>query len=157
MTEAPAQPTKEQKVSDVPEGNPIETRLRRAASLPQTLEAGFDAFEAIRIAARSYQDQMPALLPAFMSAADAAVDGREALTAAPSLPFDGGTPVVPAVPVIAGTPEDAADDLAALAAMLSERLADAARIAEASSDRAACQNASAAAERISQLLARADS
>ena len=38
-----------------------EARLSRAASLPDVLAAGFDAFEAIRITARHYQDQEPGL------------------------------------------------------------------------------------------------
>jgi hypothetical protein len=58
----------------------------QAADLPETLAAGFDAFEAVRMTARDYQDRVPGLFPAFMTTADAAVDGREALTIAPSLP-----------------------------------------------------------------------
>jgi hypothetical protein len=143
-------------VSDVPEGNDIDARLRHAVSLPEILAAGFDTFEAIRVAARSYQDQMPAFVAVFMTAADAAVDGREALTAAPSLPH-GGDAAALAVPVVAGTPQDAAEALAAIAAMLSGRLTVAARAAGASDDQDACQDAVAAADRISRLLARADS
>ena len=81
----------EGKVSDMPEANDIAERLRQAASLPEILAAGFDAFEAIRLAARDCQDRVPGLFAAFMTTADAAVDGREALTIAPSLPLDGGT------------------------------------------------------------------
>jgi hypothetical protein len=60
-------------------------RLRGARSLPELLEASFDAFEAIRVLARSSEDMVPSLFAAFMSAADAAVDGRQAITLAPSL------------------------------------------------------------------------
>jgi Phage integrase, N-terminal SAM-like domain len=59
----------------VTDGNGVEARLRQAASLPEALAAGFDAFEAIRMAARRYQDQVPELFAAFMTTADAAVDG----------------------------------------------------------------------------------
>ena len=69
----------------MPQASGIEARLRQAASLPETLAAGFDAFEAIRMTARDWQDRAPELSAAFMTAADAAVDGREALTIAPSL------------------------------------------------------------------------
>ena len=62
-----------------------EARLREAASLPEVLDEGFSAFEAIRITARACQDQVPGLFAAFMMTADAAVDGRGALTTAPSL------------------------------------------------------------------------
>jgi hypothetical protein len=131
----------------------IQNRLRQAASMPETLAAAFDAFEAIRIAARSYQDQVPALFAAFMTVADAAVDGREAITVAPSLPPDGAD-VSPAVPADADTGQ-AADCLAALAAALSSQLTEAASLAGASpDDQAACQDAAAAATRICQLMTR---
>ena len=42
------------------------------------------------MAARDCQDRVPELFAAFMTTADAAVDGREALTTAPSLPLAGG-------------------------------------------------------------------
>jgi hypothetical protein len=58
-------------VNEVPEAASIGTRLERAASLPDVLAAGFDAFEAIRVTARHYQDQVPALFAAFMTTADA--------------------------------------------------------------------------------------
>jgi hypothetical protein len=140
-------------VSDVPQDNGIQARLLQAASLPQTLAAGFDAFEAIRMAARDYQDRVPELFAAFMTTADAAVDGREALTVAPSLPLDGGTEPGPAVPAGADAGQ-AADALAALAATLRDRLADAGTLADTPGDRAACQDAAEAAGRICQLMTR---
>src|SRR5260370_19498404 len=101
-------------VSDVPEANSIEVRLEQAASLPEALAAGFDAFEVIRIAARACQDRVPGLFAAFMMTADAAVDGREALTVAPSLPQAGGVRPRDAVPGGADA-GPVADALAALA------------------------------------------
>ena len=88
-----------------------------------------------------------------MTTADTAVDGREALTIAPSLPLDGGTEPGAAVPtgVDAG---QAADALATLAAVLRDRLTDAAALADTPGDRAACQEAAAAAGRICQLMTR---
>jgi hypothetical protein len=131
----------------------IQNRLRQAASLPETLAAAFDAFEAIRITARNYQNQVPALFAAFMTAADAAVDGREAITAAPSLPPNGAD-ISPAVPADADT-DEAADCLAALAAALSKHLTEAASQAEVSpDDQAACHDAAVAASRIGQLMTR---
>lgn len=73
-------------MSEVPPANGIGARLEQAASLPEVLAAGFDAFEVIRITARHHQGQVPALFAAFMTTADAAVDGRGAITIAPSLP-----------------------------------------------------------------------
>jgi Flp pilus assembly protein TadB len=140
-------------VSDVPEANDIEAQLRQAASLPEILAAGFDAFEAIRMTARDCQDQVPALFATFMTTADAAVDGREALTIAPSLPLDGGTGPGVAVPTGADAGQ-AADALAALAAVLHERLTDAATRADLPGDRTACQDAAEAGGRICQLMTR---
>jgi hypothetical protein len=139
----------------VPQGNGIETRLRQAAGLPAMLAVGFDAFEAIRIAARDCQDQVPGLFAAFMTTADAAVDGREALTVAPSLPLPDGTGPGPAVPAGAAAGQ-AADALAAFAAVLRDRLSHAAMLADTPGDRAACQEGAAAAGRICQLMARGE-
>ncbi len=101
-------------VSDVSQAGGIEARLTQAASLPETLAAGFDAFEVIRMTARDWQDRAPGLFAAFMTAADAAVDGREALTIAPSLPqADGARPDTAAASV--ADQGQAADALAALA------------------------------------------
>ena len=137
----------------MPQDFGIQARLIQTASLPQTLAAGFDAFEAIRMAARDCQDRVPELFAAFMTTADAAVDGREALTVAPSLPLDGGTELGAAVPGGADA-DQAADALAALAAVLRDRLTDAAALADTPGDRAACQEAAAAAGRICQLMTR---
>ncbi len=140
-------------VSDVPEANSIEVRLEQAASLPEALAAGFDAFEVIRIAAREFQDRMPGLFAAFMMTADAAVDGREALTVAPSLPLADGAEPGDAVPEGADAGQ-VADALAALAVVLRDRLSRAAALADLSGDRVACQDAAQAAGRICQLMAR---
>ena len=140
-------------MNEVPTASDLEARLRQASSLPEALDASFDAFEAIRRAARDCQDQVPELFAAFMMTADAAVDGREALTPAPSLPLTSG-----AEPSNAGAaPADAsqvADALTALAAALRDRLTDAAVRADTPDDRAACQDAAEAAGRICQLMTR---
>jgi len=137
----------------MPTTSDLEARLRQASSLPEALDAGFDAFEAIRMTARDCQDQVPELFAAFVMAADAAVDGREALTPAPSLPHAIGTE-----PGSAGTARadasQVADALAALAAVLRDRLTDAAAVADTPDDRAACQDAAEAAGRICQLMTR---
>ena len=134
----------------------IEVRLEQAASLPQMLAAGFDAFEVVRMAARGCQDRVPELFAAFMTAADAAVDGREALTIAPSLPHAGGGG--PGDAILRGDdPVRVADALAALAGVLSDRLGQAAAGAQLPADRVACQEAARAAARIRQLMTRGSS
>jgi hypothetical protein len=119
-------------VSGVRQGSGIEARLRPGGD---------------------YQDQVPGLFAAFMTAADAAVDGREALTVAPSLPLGASPGPGAAVPAGADAGQ-AAEALAALAAVLGDRLSHAAAVAGIPGDRAACQDAAAAAGRICQLMAR---
>jgi hypothetical protein len=140
-------------VCDVPLASSAEARLREASSLPEVLDAGYAAFEAIRITARACQDQVPGLFSAFMTTADTAVDGREALTIAPSLPRHGYTAPGGAAPADTDAGQ-AADILAALATSLRERLTEAAGQAGLPGDRDACHNAAEAAGRICQLMTR---
>jgi len=140
-------------VCDVPLASSAEARLREAASLPEVLDAGFAAFEAIRITARACEDQVPGLLAAFMTTADAAVDGREALTVAPSLPHPGGRRPEHPSSADAGAGQ-AIDVVAQLASVLRERLAEAVGQADLPGDQAACRDAASAAARICQLMTR---
>ena len=136
-----------------PQPDSAEARLSRATSLPDVLAAGFDAFEAIRFTARHYQDQEPGLFAAFMTTADAAVDGREALTIAPSLPLHDGTEPASAVPPDASTGE-AADSLARPAIAIGDRLTHAAAQSDTQADTDACLEAAEAAGRIRELMTR---
>ena len=58
----------------------------RRYPLAGLLDAGFDAFEVIRLVARAGEDRAPDLFAAFITAAGTAVEGRNALGDAPSLP-----------------------------------------------------------------------
>ncbi len=137
------------------EASGAEARLRRAATLPGILVASFDAFEVIRLLARDSEDTVPALFAAFMTAADAAVDGREAVTTAPSLPRGTGRKTGSNLPTASdGGLATVTDAIAALAVLLGQRLGDAAALPAATGDLAACEQAAAAAERISRLMAR---
>lgn len=140
-------------MSEVPHAASTEARARQAATLPQILDAGFDAFEFIRITARSYQDQVPELFAAFMTAADTAANGREALTIAPSLPRHAEPMPEGAASADAGAGQ-AADVLAELAAALRERLTAAARQADLPDDQAGCHDAVGAVGQICQLMTR---
>jgi hypothetical protein len=139
-------------MSEVPQGDGIEVRLQQAAGLPEILSAGFDAFEVIRVTARQHQDQEPRLFAAFMTAADTAVDGREALTLASSLPHEPGMQPVPAGPGLDAS--RAADTLATVAALLHDRLSHAVTLARETGDLAACRDAAEAAGQIRQLMIR---
>jgi hypothetical protein len=140
------------KVDRAQEISGIMARLREAASLPDTLAAGFDAFEAIRLAARDCDDKVPALFAAFMTTADTAVEGREAITIAPALPQDGRGLAGVSVRGASAPVEEVAGALAALGALLRDRLSHAATIAATAGDRNACTDAALAAGRICQLM-----
>ena len=133
----------------------IEIRVRQAAALPDLLAASFDAFELVRTAARSCDDRTPELFAAFMMTADAAVDGREAITAAPALPA-GSTASMASVPTAATAVDEITAALAALGELLNDRLASAASGAAEPGDQTACAEAADAAGRIRHLMARGD-
>jgi len=130
----------------------IASRLRGATTLAGLLDAGFDAFEAIRLVARAGEDLAPGFLAAFITTAGTAVEGRNALNDAPSLPPATGPPPAPAVSLTVDAGQ-IADELAALAALLAQRLAEAGAQAAGEGDRAACQHATYAAADIHRLLA----
>ena len=126
--------------------------LREASSLPELLTASLQAFEDIRVAARDCEDLVPELLATFMTTADAAVSGREAITAAPSLPRavagrdSASFPADCDIMQVTGV-------LGSLGGLLSSRLADGAATATVAADREACRAAAAAARRICALMA----
>ncbi len=130
----------------------IAARLRAAGDLAAMLAASFDGFEAIRSAARACEDLDPGLLPAFMLAAGAAVEGRNTVAAAPPRPRAHGGQL--AAPEPGADVEAAADGLAALAGLLAGRLSAVAAQAAAPGDRDACVIAAGAAAQIGQLLTR---
>ncbi len=70
----------------------VAARLARRHRPSGLLDAGFDAFEVIRLVARACEDLAPKLFAAFMTAAGTAVEGRNALDDAPSLPPATGPP-----------------------------------------------------------------
>lgn len=132
----------------------LTARIHGSTSLAELLDAGFDAFEAIRLVARAYEDRAPSLFAAFMTAAVAAVEGRNALNEASSLtPAHSDPPPAPTLSAAASA-NHVADDLASLAALLAKRLAEASTQAVLAGDRAACQHAARIAADIYSLLAR---
>jgi hypothetical protein len=131
----------------------IKTRLQEAKELPALLAAGFDAFEAVRALARGSEDENPALFAALMTAADAAVDGREALTIAPSLPPGRAGMLASRSQAASGTAGQVTGALADLAGVLGSCLTAAASQASLPGDRAACQEAAAAAGHIRFMMA----
>jgi hypothetical protein len=143
-------------VSSVEQISKAAARVRRTDTLPGLLDAGFDAFEVIRSVARVCEDLDPDLLPAFMMAASAAVEGRNALIDVPSLPSSCGGPPPAPVTCTGTDAAQAAGPLAALGALLAARFAAAARVATEVGDRAGCEAAGRSAAEVHRLLAAGD-
>jgi len=129
-------------------------RLRQAASLPGTLVASFDAFEAIRLLARGNEHRDPGLFAAFMMAADAAVDGRKPHHQ-PLAPLGDQTPAS-RQPGDRCRPGRHRRCHRRPRAQLADCLPRAAAMADTSGDRAACEQAAHAAGQIRHLMARDD-
>ncbi len=123
-------------------------RLAEAADVPVLLAVAYDVFEHMLRALRGAEDQAGNLLPAFVLAAAAAGDGRDAVARAPWLP---SLPEPPEPPMPSGGAEQVADEIAALSRALWERLA----AADAPAGyQAACAGGAEAAWRIFSLLTR---
>jgi hypothetical protein len=145
----------ERQVIEMDRINALTTRLRGGNDLAGTLAAGFDAFEAIRAAARECEDRAPELFAAFMMAAGAAVEGRNALLDAPSLLTSRGGAAMNGFPAVGvADAEQVADELAELAGLLAQRLSQLGAEAVVPGDRHACQAAAQSAREIHRLLAR---
>jgi hypothetical protein len=130
----------------------IHQRLVNADGFPALLAAAWDTFELVQATASADAAESPDLYPAFTFARGAAVNGRNALAFAPSLPpLPRGAAHDPPKP--AGEVYQTADALAGLASALSIRLRETAELATATADRSACENAASDADRITQLLA----
>ena len=128
-------------------------RLREADGLDAVLDAAYAAFEGMVSVIHPVQDPASGLFAAFMMAAAAAADGRNALALAPSLP---GHPLL-AVPAEqqswSGEPsEHVAEVVTGLSHLVAERLTQAAASAPGTGDEAACRNAARSARDICGLL-----
>lgn len=134
----------------------MQARIRSCATLPDSLAAGVDAFETIRLHARQCEDRAPELFAAFMTTAAAAADGCDALAAAPSLPPPDRHTAATSMPVPDADIDAIADALAALATTLHSLLAREAMMAANRADRTACDDAARSAMEIRQLMARSD-
>jgi hypothetical protein len=132
-------------------------QVRAAAGLPEVLESAWRAFECMLAEAEAHENPATPLFPAFVLAATAAANGRDAVLLAPSLrwppqdsPPDGGQ---------AGEPGESAQAtaraLASLCQALISRLETAAGSAASPADHDACRSAAARARDICDLLTEA--
>jgi len=131
-------------------------QVRAAEGLPEVLESAWRAFECMlaEAEAEALEDPPTPLFPAFVLAATAAANGRDAVLRAPSLPWPprdtspgGGQAGGPREPA------QAAWALASLSQALISRLETAAGSAASSGDRDACRYAAGRARAIYDLLA----
>jgi hypothetical protein len=131
----------------------VEQHLREADDVADVLAVAWQIFDLVGALAAACAEQAADLYPAFMFARSAAVDGRNAIEFAPSVPAVGAA--LSGGPVLStGDASEVADALAGLASALSRRLQATAQLAEDDGDRVACENAARDADRISELLAR---
>lgn len=130
--------------SDLPAAT---SSVLQAEDLPALLVAAYGAFECALQALRAAENNAGPLLPAFVMAAAAAADGRDAVAAASS--FSGADSSLTASMTSPVAP-DVADQVAGLSLALSNRLREAAVGAGGS----ACAAAAARAGQMHDLLAR---
>jgi hypothetical protein len=134
-----------------------QARMEAAYGVPAILAASYSAFDQLLLAIREDEERADGLFAAFVMAAASAADGRDALTAAPSLPL----PLPRPGDLISGAGDpaglvsidDVADELAGLSQVLMTRLGHAASHSADRSDQAACAEAARSAEAIRSLLA----
>lgn len=129
-------------------------RLRMASDLPSTLAGAYNAFDAIRLAIRGREDPASGMLAALAMSVAIAIDGRDAITRAPSLPLFCLSPADTASPAGDSPPEvqDLVRELARLAGTLAWQLNLTAQAAGLAGDREACTQAAACAREIHELL-----
>jgi hypothetical protein len=119
----------------------------RAGDLPALLAAAYGAFDCALQALRGAEDHAGPLLSAFVLAAAAAADGRDAVAAARSFPGTGSC--LTGNMTSSAATEVVADQVAGLSRALVTRLRDAA----AAGGGPACAAAAACAARMCELLA----
>lgn len=132
----------------------VTARVAGSTSIPGLLDASFDAFEVIRQVTRACEGLAAELFATFMVAAGTAVEGRNALNDAPSLPPARRYPAPSPTVRPATDSAQVADELAELAALLTLRLPEMAVQADLAGDREACERAAHAAADICQLFGR---
>ena len=133
----------------------LSNRLGQASDLPSTVGAASDAFDGIRLALCGREDPASGMFAALVMSGMAAIDGRDAITRAPSLPLS-FLRREDAAPRTAGEEpgiRDLAAELAGLARLLADRLAEVGRAAALAGDQDACAQAAACAREIHGLLA----
>ena len=129
-------------------------RLTQASDMATVLDAAYGAFEGMRLGFRAHEDPATGLFGAFVMAAAAAADGRDAVGFAPSLPSwrrHGAAGNGEGAPGGEGA-ERLAADAASLSQLLVACVTRAAGSASDPGDRGACEQAARCAREICDLL-----
>jgi hypothetical protein len=129
-------------------------RLEQAAGLAAVLGAAYEAFEGMRREFRACEDPASGWFAAFVMAAAAAADGRDAVAFAPSMPAQprGRTAKTGRGLAAGESAERVASGAAGRSQRLAECLARAAGLASDRGDRDACEQAGRCAREIVDLL-----
>lgn len=126
--------------------------LRQVRGLPEVLNAAYSVFEVMLSIAREHGDPGSQSFAAFVFAAGAAADGRDAVAAAPSLPPAGLAGNLALDQGWVTDADEAADGLAVLGEVLSSLLTAAGRAAGDARDQVACARAAGHAQKVHALL-----
>jgi len=129
-------------------------QLQEAADLAAVLSGAYEAFEGTLLVLRAHESHAEDMLAGFVMSAASAANGRDAVADAASLPRVGDGIHAPAEGDLAAAAsvQGIARDLASLARVLADRLAEVARSAPDPADRTACAVAAGHARNICVLL-----
>jgi hypothetical protein len=127
-------------------------QLEAAEGLPGILDAAYGAFEDMLTVIECWEDPAQRLFVTFVAAGMITANGRDAVLRAPSVPAHRLNPVPGKEHHHGESAEDDARQLAALSAVIADRLADAAGSAAELRDRIACEEAARSARNISALF-----
>jgi hypothetical protein len=130
----------------------VQERIASASSVPELLDAAYEAFDDVLAVVRQHDDPGGGLFIPMVMAAASAAEGRDAICGAPSLPprslhAGAGERTGPA-----DTAQAAAAWVAGVCEVLVERLAGAASSAGEAGDRGACLDAGWSAREIRALM-----
>jgi hypothetical protein len=131
----------------------LQERLARASSVPELLDAAYEAFEDVLTVVRQHDDPGGGLFIPMVMAAGSAADGRDSICRAPSLPprsLHAGQPVERTDRF--RTAQAAAAWVAGVCEVLADRLAGAASPAAEAGDRGACLDAACSAREVRALM-----
>jgi len=127
-------------------------QLAAAEGLPGILDAAYGAFEDMLTVIECWEDPAQRMFVTFVAAGMIAANGRDAVLRAPSVPTHRLNPVAGEEHHHGESAEDDARQLAALSAVIADRLAEVAETAAELRDRIACEEAARSARNISGLF-----